>query len=224
MDRCILDTLPVELFHIIFTYFWAHEILITFSNVSPYLDAILVAYSSYQVNLQSILRCHFDVICNRLRPDQIVSLILSDADDTPRLSRTFLSRFDIQSLTRVRSLTLNTIESKALVFIVKNMNRLNRRCQLSLCDCDITSLLSLQIPSQLNRLKIKYSNPLQYPDYFSMVGSHGTTSSLAAFKHICANALQLQSLEVCWMGRSPYFTSFSILPQLTCLVVQFECK
>ena len=221
---CILDSLPVELVHIIFAYFWAHEILVTFSDVSPYVDAILVAYSSYQVDFQSILRCHFDLICNRLRPNQIVSLILSDYDDTPHLSKTFLSRFDIQSLTRLRSLTLKKVKTESLVLIVDSMNRFNQNCQLSLDDCDITSLISLQIPSQLNRLKIKHSNPLQYLDYLPMVGSHRTESSLAAFKHICANALQLQSLEVRWMGRYSNIASFFTLPQLTCVVLEIKCK
>jgi hypothetical protein len=96
------DRLSVELLHIVFTYFWAHKILYCFSNISDHIDAVLLMYSLYRINFQSILKCHFDMICRQIKIHQIILLILSDDGDTPGQSEVFLSLFHIEQLTRLR--------------------------------------------------------------------------------------------------------------------------
>ena len=47
MTRCVLEILPLELFHAIFNYFWADEILFTLNNITRYIDVVLVSYTNY---------------------------------------------------------------------------------------------------------------------------------------------------------------------------------
>ena len=113
-NTCFFDLLPVELLHTVFTYFLAHEILVSFFDVSDHVNAILLSYSSYRLDFKSILKCHFDLICRCIRPDQVITLSLSDADDTPGQSELFFSRFRIEQFTRLRSLKLINIEFDSL--------------------------------------------------------------------------------------------------------------
>jgi hypothetical protein len=123
---CSLNLLPVELFYTLFTYFLAHEILLTFSDVSDYVDAILLSYSAYRVDFKAIRRDNFDLVCRRIRPNQMISLIISDDNDTPGLSELFFSRWSIGQFTQLRSLTLIEIEIDSLKLIFPNLYKLNQ--------------------------------------------------------------------------------------------------
>lgn len=96
---CFFDLLPVELLHSIFIYFSAQDILYSFLNASDRLNAILPAYPSYRLNLKSITKVDFDLICSHIKPDPVLSLTLSDADDTPGESELFFSHFHIEQFT-----------------------------------------------------------------------------------------------------------------------------
>jgi hypothetical protein len=128
---CFFDLLPIELLYTLFTYFLAHEILLSFSNISDHVDAVLLSYSCYRVDFNSILKCHFDLICRQIRPDQVISLKLSDNDDTPGQTELFLSRFRIKHFTRLQSLILGIMEYENLESIFSNMNQLNQLCSFS---------------------------------------------------------------------------------------------
>ncbi|CAF3581479.1 unnamed protein product [Rotaria socialis] len=224
MNRCLLDVLPAEIFHIIFNYFWAHEIFTIFSDVSPYLNAVLVSYSSYQVNFRSILKPHFDHICRVLRPDQILSLILSDSYGTPHQSELFLSHYRADSFTRLRSLTLDKIETKSLVIILRQIQKLNRHVRLSLHNCDINPLVSIEISSQLQSLKIGSSNSKKSRVPLSVFNTKSSTLPTDDFEHICENASQLQSLHVRCDDTIAIIRSLLKLPQLTRLVLEITGK
>ncbi len=70
-----LDRLPAELFHAFFGYFIAHEILLTFSDLSSYINSILYSYSAYRLDFKSIRKDHFDLVC---RPETIHSTTTSN--------------------------------------------------------------------------------------------------------------------------------------------------
>ena len=123
---CFLDLLPVELLFHLFTYFWTHEILLSFLNVSDHVDAILTNYSTYQVNFKAILKSHFDLVCKYIRPDQIISLIISDETDTSGQSELFFSHFRIEQFTQLQCLTLIEPEIDTLSFIFPNLINLHR--------------------------------------------------------------------------------------------------
>lgn len=129
--QCLLDLLPVELLHTLFTYFWAHEILFTFYNVTDYIDAVLLSYASYRLDFTGTQKLDFDFICDHILPDQVISLTLSDNNDTFGLSEIFLSRFHIEQFTQLRSLTLIQIEIESLKIIFPNLYKLHQLRSLS---------------------------------------------------------------------------------------------
>ncbi|CAF1117819.1 unnamed protein product [Rotaria sordida] len=89
----------------------AHEILFTFSYISDYVNEVLLSYLDYRLDFKSIQKSDFDLVCHRIRPDQVVSLTISDDIDTPGQSELFLSHFQIEQFTRLQSFTLIQIES-----------------------------------------------------------------------------------------------------------------
>jgi hypothetical protein len=90
-----LDQFPIEIYLRTFEYLWAHEILYSFHDMSVYLNNILSSYNNYLINLESIRKSHFDLICRHIRPEQVISLIMSDKIDTPNQSQLFRSFFSI---------------------------------------------------------------------------------------------------------------------------------
>jgi hypothetical protein len=123
LSCCLFDRLPIELLHMLFTYFLAHDILLTFTDVSDYMNAILLAYSSYRVDFRSMCQLDLNLICHRMRPEQIVSLILSDSNPT---SEFFFSRFHIEQFRHLQSLTIIEIEYDSIKSIFTNIDKLDR--------------------------------------------------------------------------------------------------
>ena len=115
---CYLNKFPSEIFHLIFQYLWAHEILYSFGNISSYIDNILSNYQNYRINFESIRKSHFDLVCRQMRPEQVVSLILSDKSETPNLSELFWSLFSIKQFRRLRSLKLIEIEDDVESYVL----------------------------------------------------------------------------------------------------------
>lgn len=69
MNISRLDRLPVELFHHVFSYLFAYEIVYGFSNVTPYVDSILRAYKDYRLNFKAINSNYFILVCRSIKPD-----------------------------------------------------------------------------------------------------------------------------------------------------------
>lgn len=151
----MLDQLPVELIHSVFNYFSTPELLDTFYNVNDYVNASLQSYSSYQLNFQAISKYRFDLICHHVRPEQVISLILSDEDNTSGLSNLFFSRFPIEQFIRLRSLTLLHIECNSLKLIFANLHKF---CQLH----------SLSFDDQLIRYEHSSQNEV-VPSYLTAI-------------------------------------------------------
>jgi hypothetical protein len=106
-----LNRLPVELVHKIFTYLSTHEIFYAFSNLTDYLDGTLISYNRYVINFRSVLKSHFDVTCRSIRPDRVISLTLSDDDETPDQSELFFSRFNIEQFIHLRSFDMSLMNN-----------------------------------------------------------------------------------------------------------------
>ncbi|CAM4775390.1 unnamed protein product [Rotaria magnacalcarata] len=103
---CCLDQLPIEIFHQIFYHLWAHEILYSFHTINDYLNNIITHYDNYLINFESIRKSDFDHVCRHIRPNQVISLVLSDATETPNQFELFQSFFSIEQFTRLRALKL----------------------------------------------------------------------------------------------------------------------
>lgn len=113
-SNCFFDQLPAELVYSVFSYLWAHEILVAFFGVSDRVNAILLAYRTHRLNFRSIEKDRFDLICKCIRPEQVIALALSDENDTPAQSELFFSRFRIEQFTQLQALTLQNLEYPSL--------------------------------------------------------------------------------------------------------------
>ena len=215
---CSLDLLPVEILQTIFTYFSAHEIVLIFFDVSAYVNAVLRTYSGYRLNCQFIRKSDFDLIRSCIQPQQVASLTLSDHSDTFIDSEKFLSHFQIEQFTQLRSIILIDIEFRSLKSIFFNLYQLDRLRSLSFN----VKTLKYKYPTwnddysgQSNRLK-----PWLHNDYIRVLPqlnhiclNNSTGLMLIQFPHLrclklekCSlkklermfhHAVQLQSLDIC---------------------------
>ncbi|CAF1040046.1 unnamed protein product [Adineta steineri] len=215
---CFFDLLPVELLHTLFSYFLAHEILFTFSDINDYVNSVLLAYTAYRVNFESIGRNYFDLICRRIRPEQIILLKLSDNKDTPGLSELFFSRFQIAQFTQLRSITLIEIELESMQSIFSKLHKLNKLRSLSF-NVDLIRekypTRTSQYPNISNKINLRLLNaysrilprlthlylhsgdvlqsiPLLHLYYLKL-----DKCTLDELEIIVRNAPQLQSLNIC---------------------------
>ena len=105
-----LDNLPVELIYHILDRLDTNTIFTSLYNVCKRLNSILQTYDQYKLNLKSISLAYFHRMCSLIRPEQIVSLTLSDGNQTVGLVKLFLEKFPIESFQRLESLTLKNID------------------------------------------------------------------------------------------------------------------
>jgi hypothetical protein len=168
----ILDLLPTEILYTIFDYFWSHEILYSFINISNCLDSILLNYHNYHINFKSILKQQFDLVCRYIQPNQIKSLVLSDSNETPGQSKAFLSLFPIEEFINLRAITLSDIENESRS-LLSNINQL--KCLSSFETDTLSNLWMIQTIPRLKRLVINKisDNDYNYTDLlYSISFSH----------------------------------------------------
>ncbi|CAF1342447.1 unnamed protein product, partial [Rotaria sp. Silwood1] len=106
MSTCLFDSFPVELVHNIFHYLWAHEIFHAFTRLSSYIDNVLVGYDRYSISLSSMVKHQFDLMCLHIRPEQVISITITENNDTPNQSEIFFSKFDILQFINLRSFSI----------------------------------------------------------------------------------------------------------------------
>ncbi|CAF1605435.1 unnamed protein product [Rotaria magnacalcarata] len=104
---------------------------------SPFIDVVLVSYTDYRIDFISILKIHFDLVCHRIRPDQVVFLKLQDDHNAPCQIQLFISYFRIEKFTRLRSLTLTLDISDSGMQIFLNLAKLSSLESLSLISYEI---------------------------------------------------------------------------------------
>lgn len=242
---CSLNQLPVELLHILFTYFWTHELLYSFSNVSNYIDTVLRAYHAYRLNFKSIGKVDFHLVCRFIKPAQVISLILSDDIDTPGQSALFFSRFKIDQFIHLRSLNLICIEFDSLKYIFPNIYHLPHLHTLSFNRATIRKkhLQLDQIRANLishSTYFLLHSNVLTLFRPIRLYANNLTdltSISLANVRHLklekCSNvevesvfqqARQLKSLDICLIVSTLNLKCNLPLNQLKQLVLTIESK
>jgi len=136
-----LDKLPIELIHNILNYLDSHDIFISLYNISRYINAILTAYDRYKLNFQSITMSHFYVNLHYINPYQVISLTLSNMDDTPGQFQLFLSLFSIKQFTCLQSLQLIQ-PPNPIVFntILKDLHTFDSLKSLAIIHCQPSSV------------------------------------------------------------------------------------
>ncbi|CAF1269393.1 unnamed protein product [Adineta ricciae] len=174
----LLDQLPTELFYLLFDYFWAHEIFFSFTSLNRRINSIIKSYHAYHLNFESIRKCDFTQICESVRPEQVISLILSDKNDTPNQSTLFLSYFQIEQFTNLRSISLIKIEYKSLHRILLDLSELK---QLEAVSFNYSGERGMHIKLEDNigelPVKICSLSPNFYQEIFPQLKSIGTIYS-----------------------------------------------
>jgi hypothetical protein len=237
-NSCLCDQLPVELLQTLFNYFSASELLFTFHNVNDYVNATLQSYPDYHLNLKFISKVHFRHLCCYVRPEQVISLTLSDGDDTPGLSELFFSHFRIEQFTRLRSLTLIEIEFNLLESIFANLHKLDQLRVLSFDDRSIRYQympeiqpvpydrwnINMSVLSRLNRLHLNNGTMLTFAPFPHLRHLKLEQCSDDELQTIFQHTLQLKSLSVCL---NLHWSNFElIIPpnQLTQLSLEIKSK
>ena len=117
-----LETLPVELLHRIFNSLDARTLLLSLKYVCKRLHSIVDTYNRYQFNFQSISKSNFHRLCRGARANDVISLILSDDNQTSGQIALFLSLHPIETYTRLQSITLISIEEPYLKLILQHLS------------------------------------------------------------------------------------------------------
>jgi hypothetical protein len=243
MNTCRLDNLPVELIHHLLSYFSANEIFYTFTNVTSYIDAVLLAYSNYKVNFKSITKTNFHLTCQHIIPDQVISLTLSDDEETPGLLQLFLSRFQINLFTRLQSLRLFDIGPDFWEIIITKLVELknlrsfsffpSNRSDSWVCKLPVNDLKLLDknladsyapVLPRLYQLRLCHGDflkSIQFPCLRHLVLER---SSVDIIKYICSVAPELKSLDTCFLDKALTTQLIFSLPQLNRLVLQVHGK
>ncbi|CAF2577764.1 unnamed protein product [Rotaria sp. Silwood2] len=152
---CLFDLLPIELLQMIFSYFLAHEIFLSFIDVSDYVNATLLSYAAYQLDLKLIEKSQLNSFFYCIRPEQIISLTLSHDNDTSHLSIYFLSIFRLEQFIRLRSITFIDIKYELIESIFNNLHKLSQLRSLSFDIENIKykyEIFNIDFPAKLNQL------------------------------------------------------------------------
>ena len=116
-----LESLANELLLDLFEYFSSVDLLEAFYDLNTRVNTLIhFHFQTHSLNFQSTSKYHFDLICQKYLPsvtDQILSLRLSDDNDTPEQIDLFFSyglsfqRFsNLQSLSIYRIYSLNSLQ------------------------------------------------------------------------------------------------------------------
>jgi len=121
MSTPSLYTLPIELLHRILDHVDTVTVFLSFRNVCKYFYTIINSYNQYKLDFRSITKPAFHRVCHFIQPENVVSLILSDDHRTSGQINLFLSLFDINKFTRLRSLTLIQTNDSDLIVYLKHI-------------------------------------------------------------------------------------------------------
>jgi hypothetical protein len=121
MSISYFDILPVEIFYRIFDHLDIQTIIFSLRYVCKRFYSIVNSYNSYNFNFESISKLNFDLICQIIPFEQVISLTLSDQDKTHGQIQLFLSLFNLNQFIRLRSLTLIQIEDNHLNILLNSI-------------------------------------------------------------------------------------------------------
>lgn len=180
MNRSVssFNQLPVELLYTIFDYFYTDEILHSFFHLNNHVDDVIHTYSSHRFNFQLIQKSDFDHVCQVVKPNQVISLRLSNNSNIPNQSKLFLSYFSLERFHRLRSLYLLDIDLVILKLIISELHKLDQLRSLSIYCNNLAAkdslvyrgydtvlpTIPLEILTRLNRLSLGSGLNFQEPN------------------------------------------------------------
>ncbi|CAF1357311.1 unnamed protein product [Adineta ricciae] len=140
-----LESLANELLLDLFDYFNIIELFRSFSGLNIRFNNLLFKhYRSHHIDLRSITKQNFDEICRKYLPemtDRVISLYLSDDDETPYQLTSFLSyNLKISDFHRLKRLSLIHIRSINIMNdLLRQLKFLPDLKHLEIIDCNFRS-------------------------------------------------------------------------------------
>ncbi|UJR38306.1 hypothetical protein I4U23_030976 [Adineta vaga] len=207
-----LDELPIEIVFKILDELDTYTIFRSLHHVSKRFNEVLSSYDRYHLNLKLISLKHFHLIASRIRPEQITELTLTDDETSPGLIELFLSKYSMNTLTRLRALTIMQINdeeiiNQILISIADHSSLLNFssitiiNVEELYSDIFIELLTSILSKPSLRKayLDLSYSrttsNPLPWLEsnsirHLTFIG----TCTVSFIRNVCIHTPQLQTL------------------------------
>ena len=123
MEMSTFEILPVEILHRIFDHLDVQTLLFSVRCVCRRLYSSVNSYQSFRCNFEEISKTKFHLVCQLIPLENVVSLILSDQDQTYGQISFFLSLFNLEQFIRLRSLTLLQIDNDQLNIFLNSIHR-----------------------------------------------------------------------------------------------------
>ena len=123
----MLPTLPMEMIHRVFDELDGRTILFSVRNVCQRLREAVDNYHRYAFDCTSLSTPDSRRVFTLIRPECVIGLSLSDANTSPGQIGMFLSLVGISRFTRLRSMTLLSIQWQDLCLFLRHA----KRCSLS---------------------------------------------------------------------------------------------
>lgn len=202
-----IHILPVKIIHIIFDYLNTVDILQSFFGVSNYIDNTVRLYKNYSLNMKNISKMNFNLICNHIKPSQVVSLTLSGEIYTPGLVNLFFRQFQLEEFIGLRSLHLHSIElEEILANVLYKMSILTELRIFIIDECyalDTRTILP-NIHSPLSHISVSFKSSTIYREnFFNLLSSRVDSieyvncpfEDYADLSYLCARMPLLHTLK-----------------------------
>jgi hypothetical protein len=143
MTKMNLESLANEILLDLFEFFHTVDVFHIFHGLNSRFNTLLfVHYRRFHLDFRSISRNDFDLICGQYLPsiaDRIVSLCLSDDDDTPQQTDLFRSRnLNFLQFIHLRSLSLYHIRSNLILrALIDEWHHLSDLTHLNIIECNM---------------------------------------------------------------------------------------
>jgi len=138
-----LESLANEMLLELFEFFDTVDLLHAFHGLNSRFDTLLfVHFRHFHLDFRSVSKNDFDLVCRQYLPsidDRIVSLCLSDDDDTPQQTDLFLSQsLHFLQFIHLRSVSLYHVRSN-LIFcmLIDEWHHLSHLTHLNIIECNV---------------------------------------------------------------------------------------
>ncbi|CAF4114243.1 unnamed protein product, partial [Rotaria sp. Silwood2] len=159
------------------------------------------SYNGYVFNFCSILKSQYDITCHHIRPDQVMSLTLSDDDETPNQSKLFFSHFNIEQFINLRAFNMSSINSNTYEQLY-NLQKLKNLSSLELPRLFQPSYIAFD--SIIRELLSRLYRLTAYNTYYLL------DQSLPCLRHLTLKQCNCEQFSIL-LNRIPHLHSLNII-------------
>ena len=201
-----LDSLPTEILHRILDHVDGQTIFFSCRYVSKQFEAITNTYNRYKLDFSVISKTNFRLACRAIRPENVISLILSDDDKTTGQISLFFSLVNINRWTRLLSVTLRGINDNDLQTLLLHITTSCSLTSLSLVTREtesaetLTHLSSIITQPTLRQLEFRMSSitndKMQWPFSCTLHYLKADNCTFEQFCNILGHSPNLRKIEL----------------------------